>query len=873
MNRKIIYVVFKTHFDIGYTELAEEAIERYGRVMLADVVKTCEATRNFEKEHRYVWTMPSWPLIQSLDPENADAEIIKKAKSLISSGQIAWHALPFTTHTEFCGLEEFIRGLYHSKSLSEQFGISPISAKMTDVPGHTWILPSILYKAGVRFLHLGCNPGCMPPDVPRLFYWEGPDGNRILTFYSKGAYGSALIPPEDWPYPVWLALIQINDNVGPQEPGIIDEIIKEVNAENPDSTVIVGTLDEFYHALSQFQLDIPVVSADLSDSWIHGVGTYPEEVSRLRTAREQLLNSEKALSMGSIIDVFHAEEQSAYEHAIKKAFEKSLLFGEHTWGLDVKTTMKDNRHYKKEQFQSKKNTPLYKRMEQSWNEQRQRVCDAEAILEEIEPGVLDKISGEISIAGPRFAAINFLGWKRDAWINLDHYKKFINGRHLVDQESGEEIQIICMHGALQAFVKDLPAFGYKTLSLGEGPGNIPLSQSMHCSAEEGVIENSWYKIIVDKYKGVIVSLIDKTTGREWIDGECAHGFGQYRYDIYGNDDITEFIKSYAYRFYAWLVDDLGRINYPEQKHLVFTPVNFTIEEESGKGYCSLKLKSKIQDESVSKYGNASEVTTIITLYDKNPYLDVEYQLAAKDETSYIEAGHFIFPVRLQCPQFSINKLGSVIDPSTDIVKDANHVLYCCENWADVTDGKNGMTVIAYDTPLLSLGDEGIYKYRRDYKNSAPVFYFNAFNNSWGTNFPQWMGGDFRYRFRFITHQGDWKQAESWKHAFESVSPVCCGFSEEKGKGTLPVTFEWINGLDGMEVVTVKPAENKDGFILRLRDLKKEERIVTISFTPKIDRIDFCDILERPQKAADIDANTVSFPTRPFEIHTLHLMFK
>ena len=109
---KVIYVVFKTHFDIGYTELAEEAVKRYGRVMLADVLKTCELTRDFKKEHRYVWTMPAWPLIQSIAPKNADPEVIKKAKSLIHSGQITWHALPFTTHTEFCGLEEFIRGLY-----------------------------------------------------------------------------------------------------------------------------------------------------------------------------------------------------------------------------------------------------------------------------------------------------------------------------------------------------------------------------------------------------------------------------------------------------------------------------------------------------------------------------------------------------------------------------------------------------------------------------------------------------------------------------------------------------------------------------------------------------------------------------------------
>lgn len=871
-EQKKIIVVFKTHFDIGYTELAEEVIERYGKGMLKDVVITCEATQDNEEGRRYVWTMPSWPLIQSISSSNVDPAVAERAKSLISDGQIVWHALPFTTHTEFCGLEEFTRGLYFSRSLSIEYNRAPVSAKMTDVPGHTWILPSILYKAGIRFLHLGCNPGCMPPDVPRLFYWEGPDGNRVLTFYSKGAYGSSLIPPEDWPFPIWLALIQTNDNVGPQEPGIIDEIIREVGKESPDTRVLIGTLDDFYNALSQYLHDIPVVRADLSDSWIHGVGTYPREVSCLRNLRERLLNSEKAFSLGRIFGLFCMNEQHMYVYEFKKAFEKSLLFGEHTWGLDVKTTMKGNRHYKKDQFLKNKTTPLYKRMEQSWDEQRQRVGDVQEIIEKIEPEIFNKLTGEIDIEGPRFAAFNFLGWKRDAWICIDQYKSMIHDKHLIDQDSGEEIQIVCIHGSLQAFVKNLPAFGYKTLIPAEGAGSITLSKKIYCSAQAGIIENKQYRIQVDKRNGVISSLVDKTTGKEWVDGEKALGFGQYRYDIYGHEDITEFIRSYTYRFYAWLVDDLGRINYPEQKHLVFLPECFTIEEEQGIGYCSLKLKSVIQNESYIKYGNASTIAITITLYENTPYIDLEYQLEEKEETSYIEAGHFVFPICLKNPQFSINKLGSVIDPSTNIVKGANHMLYCCESWVDMSDGKDGMTVIAYDTPLLSLGDEGIYKYRREYQESEPVLYFNAFNNGWGTNFPQWMGGDLKYKFRFIPHQGDWKQADVWRHAFESITPVGTGFSEEKGNGDLPVHWDWMNDLDGMEVVTAKIAENNKGIILRLREVSGKESPVTIRFHQQMERVDICDITERFEKTAAVHTDKVSFVTRPFEIHTLFIRF-
>ena len=49
---------------------------------------------------------------------------------------------------------------------------------MTDVPEHSWILPTVLANAGVRFLHLGCNAASQSPEVPDLFWWEGPDGSQ-----------------------------------------------------------------------------------------------------------------------------------------------------------------------------------------------------------------------------------------------------------------------------------------------------------------------------------------------------------------------------------------------------------------------------------------------------------------------------------------------------------------------------------------------------------------------------------------------------------------------------------------------------------------------------------------------------------------------
>lgn len=224
MTKKII-LVFKTHFDIGFTDLAERVIRDYGGPMLRQVIETCRATERLGPL-RYVWTMPAWPLWYIT--EHCEADLRPELERLIENGQIVWHALPFTSHTDFCAPEEYAQGLRYARLLAERYGKPcPVAGKMTDVPGHGLMLPELLDQAGIRFLHLGCNEFASPPQVPGLFFWRSPAGGQVLTMYSKGGYGTSLLPPEDWPFPVWMALMHTHDNCGPQSGEIILRLAEE----------------------------------------------------------------------------------------------------------------------------------------------------------------------------------------------------------------------------------------------------------------------------------------------------------------------------------------------------------------------------------------------------------------------------------------------------------------------------------------------------------------------------------------------------------------------------------------------------------------------------------------------------------------------
>ena len=64
---------------------------------------------------------------------------------------------------------------------------------MDDVPGHPTSVPSVLAGSGTKYLVTGANifigvaTSLAPGKVP--FYWESPDGSKVLTWISQGKRG------------------------------------------------------------------------------------------------------------------------------------------------------------------------------------------------------------------------------------------------------------------------------------------------------------------------------------------------------------------------------------------------------------------------------------------------------------------------------------------------------------------------------------------------------------------------------------------------------------------------------------------------------------------------------------------------------------
>ncbi len=355
MKKKIIGV-FKTHFDYGYTDLAERVLEHYCTDMLDKAISVCNATRKHGENLMYKWTLPSYLLMQMYD--RSEGERREALTSLIMSGQIVCHALPFTLHTELLDKKQLDNLFIFTDEYVKTFGkYFPISAKMTDVPGHTSALIAPLVKRGVKFLHLGKNQASTAPDVPTLFWWQDKFGNRILTMYNKN-YGSDILPPKDWKYPVWLALCHTYDNAGVQEDDYVLGV-RDFCGEKYDFAT--GTLDDFARELLKCDLsDIPVISGELGDTWIHGVGSLPKAVSAFRRSRKEFYALEEyAEKLGADIS---RERDEFYKTA--------LVFCEHTFGANILKYLGQQRAFDKNGFAlERENRAAYVILEDSWKEQ------------------------------------------------------------------------------------------------------------------------------------------------------------------------------------------------------------------------------------------------------------------------------------------------------------------------------------------------------------------------------------------------------------------------------------------------------------------------------------------------------------------------
>ena len=325
---KKVFIVSKTHLDLGFTDYAENVLEKYLTDYIPNAIETANRV-NTSSHKRFVWTTGSWLLLKALESEKG--EMVRKA---LRDGNIAPHALPFTLHTELLDKSSLDYALSLVDRLDKITGRKTTAAKMTDVPGHTISLVPLLHKHGIKLLHIGVNGASALPDVPECFLWRHKSGAEVVVIYS-GSYGGEFrcnLVDEI------LYFDHTVDNRGARNEKDTIAAYEKVKALYPGYEVEAGRMDDFADAIWEKRNLLPVVTSEIGDTWIHGGASDPYKSGCLR---ELVRIKNKGVSDGSI-----DTDSAAYACLM----DNILCTAEHTCGGDSKVFLSDYSHYDKDAF-------------------------------------------------------------------------------------------------------------------------------------------------------------------------------------------------------------------------------------------------------------------------------------------------------------------------------------------------------------------------------------------------------------------------------------------------------------------------------------------------------------------------------------------
>ena len=527
-----IYIIPSSHWDLGFMAPPEEVLPKL-KPHLEEVIADAKADPEFRWTIESVWQIREW-LARTKDPNE-----IQDFVDLVKEGQIQISAVFGSMHTEFMGAETLDRLVYDAKSLEKQLGIKTDFAMMDDVPGFTLRLPQVLAGSGVKYFVNGSNlflfggTTLSPAHVP--FYWEAPDGSRVLTWQTQSRFGGytealadyyldppALEPytkehfyPKEWeglprleimqrgvnkllkkyedagyPYDA-LMVLYLHDFLPPsQEKDSLLPGIRAWNASGRQPRIVVATPAEFFqHIESTYGDKFPVYRGDWSGLWSEVKTNSPQISAAVRWTQDHAPVAEMLWSLLTF------KEGISYPAGnFESARLDVLKYDEHSGAAQVGWP----------KLMSRSEVDLQNK------EYAQYAREAQSDIEHLISDGMQALFSQThdAPAAQNIVVFNPSSWKRDGMVAVDVPEG--NSLRVRDVATNEAVPAQHSAPGKWAFaVSDIPADGYRTYAL-EAPADTGAEKEAKRQGFE--IENQYYRLRVREPDGAVVSLFDKQIG-------------------------------------------------------------------------------------------------------------------------------------------------------------------------------------------------------------------------------------------------------------------------------------------------------------------------------------------------------------------------
>lgn len=801
----LVYLAPSVHTDIGYTDVQTNVIKRHNE-NIRIVMEECERNPNFK------WNLEvAWQLENFLNDNPEEAE---KLIGLLQKGQVALQALYANMLTGLCSPESLARVCLFAKYLSSIHHFPLDSAILTDVPSAIFPLPSILNSFGIKYLAEGINPYRARFPYPHYpFYWEGPDGKKVLFFPSSG-YGwvrgigllesmeslaakllSLLegLEKGDYPYDAYLLYGGFSDNE------LIDprfmKLVEEWNVKYAYPKIIVATNSEFFRYLEErYKEKILTYKLDAGAYWEDGAVSTARELAMNREAKNWATEAETLFSLASLLN-----PSIPYPtRELKELWRNILLFDEHTWGAWCSIS-----------------DPYAETTLKQWEIKASFAHNAYKEAEELREKAFQQFSNLVSAEGESILVFNPLSFPRSDIVRVrvpyQEFALFDGDREIPWQRDGEDVLF---------FLKDVPSLGYKLVRLEKRkPSHFPIPFQV----SQGSIESDSLRVQYNE-EG-ISSLYDKKTQREWIDK--GKRLGDYLYLAGPEGDA----KAYALSSGKVWVENIGP---------VFSDICFS---SSAYRTPSFNMRLRI-------YKDLARCDLIV---------DIE-----KEETLDKESVFLSFPFALENPRVRLEYPTCVVEPFKEQFPQACRNWYTIHQWVGLDDRKQSLIWCSLDAPLLSLGQPIHKEWLNEMKLQKGYIFSYLMHNHWDTNYKASQGGKFRFRYAIFPLKGVVPNEEASKLAWGFAHPFIAGVIPPQ-KSLLSSAHHSFLEARGALLTTLKKREYGSGWILRLWRAERNKGEVELKVALPIRKVFLSNLGEEKGEELIFDKLTkLFFPSSALE---------
>ena len=720
-----------------------------------------------------------------------------------------------------------------------RFGVDVKIGWNPDSFGYNWQLPQIYKKSGMDYFVtqklLWAHEFTTFPY--KLFWWQAPDGSRLLTYFPRDYAASIEGPGMAKDLSVWapalygtklsgtsemLHLYGVGDHGG----GPTRQMLDNANDLMAPGTVYpkleFGTAAAFFDELGKKlpSMNVPTWNGELYFQYHRGVFTTQAETKqRIRRSEEVMLNAEKFASLAMLDGHFYPQNE------MNRAW-KRLLF--------------DNFH----------DIMPGSGIGVNYLDARRNLTDVRLFGNGVIEDSLKEVAAHVNTGGEAakgesvpILVFNSLAWARTEVIEVEVQLPAPAKDIAVVDSLGKSVKAQLLgidsttHRARLLLLAKTPSLGYTTYFVRGVPNAAPDLSTLRATAD--TLENEWVRVKIDPRTGCMTSLFDKRNNQEAF-APAETDTGGPKDKVCGN--LLQAFIDKPKRWDAWNIDaDF------EENHRDLDQADEVKLRESGPLRAVIRIKKHFQN---------SIFIQDVTLYPGSPRVDVNMQVEWHEKHILLKVA---FPVSAHSDKATYEiPYGTVERPTTrNTPAEKAQFEVPAMRWADISNDKHGFSLL------------NNCKYGYDAKGN--VLRLSLLRS------PEWPDphadeGHHEFTYSLYPHAGSWREALTERQGYE-LNYKLLAMQTEKHEGTLPPEHAFVVvKAENVILTAMKKAEDDDSMILRFYEWAGRDSDVKIQLPSGLKSAEDTDLMERPISSLPLQAGSVTVHTKPYEIKTVKVRF-